>query len=147
MPIKNHAEICDLWPQGNSGRHHHAYDDEARVHKDEAHRVGLAALRAFAKDYLKLPKDSYEVRSNKGGIAACGEVTLHTDPFPGCTAGIYVQFCQSFQTILYRTVKGRKDFTGGVNQWTNVTDAFRSNESLTAFANTIKRLAGDPLNK
>lgn len=144
--IKNHTYICEFWKSGPN--HHNGYGDENRVHKDEAHRVAEAALRSFALDYLKIPKKSFDVRSNKGGVAVCGEVTLHTDPFPGCKAGIYVQFCQyacQDHTIMYRTVKDRRDYTGGPNQYTKVEDAFRSDESLNAFANTIRRLCGDPL--
>ena len=72
-----------------------------------------------AKRYLReivrimgLPKGSYEIRSNKAGIACLGEVTLHTDH-------LYVQFGGSLPNsqFYYRSCKSQKDYTGGINRW------------------------------
>jgi hypothetical protein len=62
--------------------------------------------------FLGLEKGQYDIRVNRGGDAVSGEVTLHTDK-------IYIQLSQSAvrpgAQLLYRTVTGRRDHTGGVN--------------------------------
>jgi hypothetical protein len=84
--------------------------------KEAFHKEGKAVLRKVAKA-LNLDKGEFEVRSNKGGIAVSGEVTLHTDK-------LYIQvsqspFSSSGREVFYRTCEGRKDYTGGTNQWTS----------------------------
>ncbi len=78
--------------------------------KMEFHRLGKSVLRAILKQ-LEVPGD---VRSCLGGPAVVGEVILHTDK-------LYVQFCTSGFggpiRFMYRTCKGRKDYTGGHNRW------------------------------
>ena len=81
--------------------------------KEAFHREYRKALKAFAKR-LGLPEGSYEVRSNKGGPAVLGEVTLHADT-------LYMQVHRSFTgegiQVLYRSCKGRKDYSGGCNNY------------------------------
>lgn len=72
------------------------------------HRSTAAALRKLAAA-LELPKGSYEIRSNKAGPACSGEVTLHGD-------AIYVQ-AGGLMGVLVRTVKSRKDCSGGANHF------------------------------
>jgi hypothetical protein len=67
-------------------------------------------LAIIMANRLGLNEDQYDVRTNKGGIAVSGEVTLHTDTH-------YIQFSQSGQGILVRTCKDRKDYTGGRNHY------------------------------
>jgi hypothetical protein len=78
------------------------------------HREAKKRLKALAET-LGLPRASYDIRSNKAGIAVSGEITLHTDR-------LYVQVCQPAtgcdSGILIRTCKGRKDYTGGRNHFT-----------------------------
>jgi hypothetical protein len=74
------------------------------LHKDSA-----AYLRTLATE-LGFCRSSYDIRSNEGGIAGSGEITLHTDT-------LYVQISQwamSGDTIsfLVRGCKSRKDYTG-----------------------------------
>jgi hypothetical protein len=78
------------------------------------HKRALQAMHNLAKA-LGYSKGNYDVRSNKGGIAVSGEVTLHTDD-------IYVQVSQPYnadwdRAILVRTCKGRKDYSGGPNNF------------------------------
>lgn len=76
------------------------------------HSEGKAVLRKLAKA-LGLTPGTYDIRSNMGGIAVSGEVTLHGE-------NLYVQFAQSFggnNGFMWRTCKGRKDYTGGRNNW------------------------------
>ena len=71
------------------------------------------ACKSVAKD-LGLKPGAFEVRTNKGGIAVPGEVTLHGETVYLCLGtsmpgGELVGFA--------RSCKGRKDYTGGVNRW------------------------------
>jgi hypothetical protein len=81
--------------------------------KARFHSMGRARLQLLAKE-LGLLKGSFEIRSNQGGIAVSGEVTLHHEK-------IYVQILQSClgggMGILIRKCNGRKDYTGGRNHW------------------------------
>jgi hypothetical protein len=85
-----------------------AYDGEQ---KKEFHRRARIALRALAKD-LCFSESSYDLRSNRAGIAVSGEVILHGET-------IYIQVCQpatgADSGILIRTCEGRRDFEGGRN--------------------------------
>lgn len=86
------------------------------TNKDQLHRAGKKALKALAEK-LKLPEGSFDVRSNKGGIAVSGEITLHSDK-------LYVQISESFSgrglQVLFRTCNGRKDYTGGQNNFADL---------------------------
>jgi hypothetical protein len=59
---------------------------------------------------------AWNVRSNQGGIAVSGEVTLHMDR-------VYIQIhqsCVSGPSVLVRACNGQHDYTGGVNHSINV---------------------------
>jgi hypothetical protein len=80
--------------------------------KDQFHRTAKAQLKKVA-EAMGLSPDQYDLRSNKGGIAVSGEVVLHTD-------SVYVmvsQFITSNRYVMYRTCKGRKDYSGGTNHY------------------------------
>ena len=64
---------------------------------------------------MGLEKGEFDLRSNKGGIAVSGEVTLHSD-------NAYIQVSQSMgrANVLYRSCNGRKDYSGGQNQYVDV---------------------------
>jgi hypothetical protein len=87
-----------------------AYDAEQ---KRLFHSTGRRRLKALA-EALAFDPGSFDVRSNRGGVAVSGEVTLHQD-------GLYVQICQpatGWDTgVLIRTCRGRTDYTGGRNQF------------------------------
>lgn len=111
------------------------------AYKDSAHRHAKKVLTYFATVILGLEPGTFEVRSNKGGIAVGGEVTLHTDKFPGCELGIYVQICDSsVNSVMFRTCTGPKDYSGGKNCWTSVGDAFGSETAMKEFAGTIQQM-------
>ncbi len=98
--------------------------------KSQFHRLGKAMLEKLAKA-LGLAKGEYDIRSNMGGDAVSGEVTLHSDT-------LYVQFSQSCvlpERFMWRTCKGRKDYTGGRNQWMLWTDL----EDLETVAKMMNR--------
>jgi hypothetical protein len=68
-------------------------------------------LRAPAKE-LRFSEVSYDLRSNRGGVAVSGEITLHHER-------VYIQVCQpatgADSGILIRTCEGRHDYDGGRN--------------------------------
>lgn len=75
-------------------------------------RAGADLLRYVAVR-MGLQPDQYEVRTNRGGIAVSGEVTLHADH-------VYFQLSQSCTGNTRQLVRGcrsMKDYTGDANQW------------------------------
>lgn len=89
------------------------YNGTAAHWKHEFHKTGKRQLRRLARA-LNLTADRYEVRSNRGGVAVSGEVTLHAD----C---IYIQISQSAMgqgnEVLFRACDGLKDYTGKQNHF------------------------------
>jgi len=92
-----------------------AYDASA---KHLFHADGRRAMRRLA-DALGLREDAYDIRSNAGGVAVSGEITLHGEE-------VWVQLsldCRGADLeILYRRVSGRRDHVGERNHWTSVRD-------------------------
>ena len=90
-----------------------SYDDAA---KRVFHRRAQRQLKQLAV-MLGLTPDAYDLRSNQGGIAVSGEITLHADR-------LYVQACQPATGhdtgILFRTCQGRKDYHGGPNNFASL---------------------------
>ena len=90
-----------------------AYDAEA---KRLFHSRARFQLRRVATA-LRLESGTYDLRSNQGGIAVSGEITLHGDH-------LYVQVSQSamgyHSGILFRTCEGRKDYVGGPNNFASL---------------------------
>jgi hypothetical protein len=92
--------------EGNPNRENpHSYT------KMKFHRLGKQVLKAIAEE-MGLQSGSYDIRSNLGGVAVSGEITLHGE-------SIYIQFSLggSDLEVLYRSCNGRKDYTGGANHW------------------------------
>ena len=85
------------------------------LRKHAFHLAGKRLMRRIAGE-LSLAKEQYDLRSNLGGIAVSGEVTLHTDT-------LYLQLSQwalsggRASIFLYRRCAGRKDYAGETNQW------------------------------
>lgn len=81
-------------------------------HRDAKIRFHLLAMR-YMKSVAKLmglKTAQYDLRSNLGGAAVSGEVTLHTER-------VYFQLSNDHGNQLYRGCSGRKDYTGDHNQW------------------------------
>jgi hypothetical protein len=110
-------------------QYHYASD------KGAMHRSAMGMLREVAVALGYAP-DAYDVRSNKGGIAVTGEVTLHAD-------NLYVQVCDAWGgnhlQLLIRTCKGRKDYCGGANHYLNFHLA--SFDDIVQFCQRITRNA------
>jgi hypothetical protein len=81
--------------------------------KDAFHRDGRIAMRALA-DTLSLADEDYDLRSNRGGPAVSGEITLHAQEF-------YVQISLPNYapggSLLYRRCAGRADYCGAQNHY------------------------------
>jgi hypothetical protein len=81
--------------------------------KRRFHATARARLRALVAE-LRLPAGRFDLRSNQGGFAVSGEITLHGEQ-------IYVQVCQPATRadtgILIRTCRDRRDYTGGANHF------------------------------
>ena len=81
--------------------------------KRRFHSAARARLRHLAAE-LGFSPTSFDLRSNKGGIAVSGEITLHHEH-------VYIQICQpatrADSGILIRTCEGRRDYTGGRNHF------------------------------
>lgn len=90
-----------------------SYDNEA---KRAFHSRARRQLKHLA-NALGLAPGAYDLRSNQGGIAVSGEITLHADY-------IYVQACQPATGhdtgIMFRTCQGRKDYHGGSNHFASL---------------------------
>ena len=97
--------------------------------KAEFHRDAAAYLRELAT-LLGLAAGTYDVRSNKGGVAVLGEVTLHGEH-------IYLQLGGSIPMpqLMYRSCKSRKDYSGGPNCWA----AYTKLQNMEEFAASLKR--------
>ncbi|MGD9657515.1 MAG: hypothetical protein AB7U61_07715 [Methylocystis sp.] len=87
-----------------------AYD---RAQKKLFHAKGRAALRALAKE-LRLPPDSFTIRTCEGGVAVAGEIILHGE-------NVYIQISQpatgADSGVLIRSCNGRRDYEGGRNHF------------------------------
>lgn len=108
-----------------------SYDPEAkRLFHTHARRRLLELAAA-----LGLAPCVYDLRSNQGGIAVSGEVTLHTDR-------LYVQVSQPATRadtgILFRSCEGRRDYVGGRNNFASLDLPHRPGE----LAQLIRRHAG-----
>lgn len=86
--------------------------------KDLFHRSGKQFLKELAR---RIGATEFEVRSNKAGPAVVGEVTLHTPH-------VYVQLTGgSCGDVMFRSVNGMKDYTGGPNQWSSMREFLDGN--------------------
>ncbi len=87
-----------------------SYDEQQ---KRRFHTTARSRLKKLAAE-LALPPGSFDLRSNKAGIAVSGEIILHHDR-------AYIQVGQfglsSGHGVLIRTCKSRKDYTGGANHF------------------------------
>ncbi len=90
---------------------HQLYDARQAGYNEEGKaaykRLALSVLRSIARE-LALPKGTFSIRFNPGGIAVAGDAILHHDAF-------YVSTGET--GVMWRTCEGQKDYTGGPNRW------------------------------
>lgn len=108
-----------------------SYDAPA---KETFHREGQKAMRRLAKA-LGFETVDYDLRSNKGGIAVSGEITLHG-------AHVYVQLslglCGMDREVLFRSCRGRHDFTGHRNHFASVTELMDAEKFAQRIAHELQ---------
>ena len=116
------------------GRPITAYDEVGAQRKQTFHRDARRFFRALAAQ-LGLEKTDYDLRSNEGGMAVSGEVTLHADR-------LYIQLSKGpFADVLYRRCESRKDCCGGANHSVNLSDLKNPN-GFQVFLASCKELLG-----
>ena len=99
------------------------------------HAAARSRLRKLAV-ILAFPRGSFDLRSNAGGIAVSGEITLHHER-------VYIQVSQPFggfdSGILIRRCEGRRDYTGGCNHFAPL----RLLDDLPALAAHVRAVIAD----
>lgn len=105
--IRRHPVLRTLAYRGVS------YDEPA---KRVFHSEGRAAMRRLA-EALELIEGSFDIRSNKGGTAISGEITLHGDEvWVRLSLGVF----GTGHEVAFRQVRGRDDHLGDRNRWASV---------------------------
>ncbi len=111
------------------------YSDEGYAAKEAFHRDAQKFLHGIAKA-LGFAPGSYDVRSNKAGMAVSGEVTLHSDD-------LYVQLSEGAMgpgvQALYRSCDSRKDYYGHQNHFAGI-EKFRGVEAQEQLIAQMRRL-------
>lgn len=101
-----------------------SYDDfDKRIYKKEFVKI----LRNFAKKDLGLSEEDFDITFSEGGHASEGEAILHTDTLYITLAGR--EYLSSEHQVLYRKVKGRKDYKGEMNHFCSAKFAFGSGKN------------------
>jgi hypothetical protein len=90
------------------------------MEKGVFHKNAKRYLKGLAMNILGLNEGQFEIRTCLGGPAVLGETVLHTDAvFHG--KGIYAMVGDfkpaDEKTVMMRTCLGRKDYTGGKNNY------------------------------
>ena len=110
-----------------------AYD---AAQKHAFHAAARSRLRKLGA-MLGFPKGSFDLRSNAGGIATSGEITLHHEQ-------VYIQVCQpatgADSGILVRRCLGRRDYTGGRNHFAPL----RLLDDLPELTTHVRGVMADP---
>lgn len=111
------------------------YSDEGQAAKEAFHREGVKFLSALAKA-LGLKAGTYDVRSNKAGMAVSGEVTLHSDD-------LYLQLSESCMgpgvKAMYRTCDSRKDCCGHQNHFADI-EKFKGADAQKQLVDQLRRM-------
>ena len=111
-------------------------DDQGRngLIKEEFLRLCRAVAKQLAKDLGMTENrgdgpNNFDIRTNRSGVAGSGSVTLHGEH-------IYIQLEQgSFRDrFMFRSCEGRKDYTGGPNQWMKWTYLHAWDKAVATFA-------------
>lgn len=115
-----------------------AYTESGAAFKDYFHLEGKKFLHNLAKA-IGAPAGTFDIRSNKGGMAVSGEVILHTDT-------LYVQLYESAirpgVEVLFRSCRGRSDYTGGQNFYASLPLVFNLSTEREDLVRRLKALGG-----
>ena len=125
-------------PQFAALRDMNGYTSDSALDKEYFHVEGKKFLKDLARE-IGIPDGSYDIRSNKGGAAVSGEVTLHADH-------LYVQLSEQIGrngvTILFRSCKNRGDYTGGQNFYESLPLLEMSTLETNEFVMRLRSLGG-----
>lgn len=120
--IRRHPALRTLAYRGVS------YDEAA---KRVFHREGRQAMCRLA-EALELEPGSYDVRSDKGGVAISGDITLHGED-------VWVRLSLSpfgaGREVAFRRVNGRTDHFGDRNRWASINELLAPDR----FASRLRR--------
>lgn len=111
-----------------------AYSDEGALAKAKFHTDGKKFMKELAVN-LGI-SGQCDIHSNVAGIAVSGEITLHGDH-------IYVQLGEGFMgstSLLYRSCKHRKDYTGGQNNTIRMSQLAEDERTVEAFLRKCRSL-------
>lgn len=120
-------------PKALLARGVNAYSPVGEQKKRAFHTVGRKFLLDVAAE-IGLPRGSFDVRSNKAGIAVSGEVVLHGEH-------VYVQLAECAVgspgiSAMYRPCRGRRDYVGGANHFIRMDELNRAR--LTAWLEVLQ---------
>lgn len=114
MPTINTNKLVDIL------RKEIGYNEpNKKIFTREARKV----LKAIA-ERLGLEKGEFDIRVNAGGIAGSGEVKLHTDKL---YLTISQGSCGRLTAQMFRSCNGRKDYSGGSNNWVDASKLLDDN--------------------
>lgn len=118
-------------------RDFNSYSNEGDARKQAFLRDGKKFLKQLAKDIGVASQ--CDIRTNPGGMAVSGEVTLHAD-------SLYVQLFESGSQgvrVLYRSCQGRSDYSGGQNMYVSMKELHDSPKDLADFIELCTDMAKD----
>lgn len=110
-----------------------AYSDR----KEKFHRDAKKILAELAAE-IGIDLANYDIRSNLGGAAVSGEVTLHSD-------NLYIQMYEASVgkrgvQIMYRSCAHRRDYTGDQNNYWEIPATLNIPAQRNAFILACKKL-------
>lgn len=115
-----------------------AYSDAGHERKKFLHSEGRKFLKSVVQE-VGIPAGTFDIRSNQGGIAVSGEVTLHSET-------LYVQLSESCMRrgvgIMFRSCNGTKDYSGHQNHFISMTDLQSNTLERSQFVARLKLLGG-----
>lgn len=118
------------------------YSDSAAQTKAAFHNAAKVFLRTLAKAIGLEHGCDFRLTSNLSGMAGSGEVTLHADK-------LYVQLSEWCTEpgvkMLYRTCKGRTDYSGGQNNSVSLTE-FAEEDAQQRILQAMQAMVGKTQN-
>lgn len=113
------------------------YSNEGATSKAAFHTQGKKFLKEL--DAVLNPNGDHakQIRSNLGGVAVSGEVTLHSEH-------MYVQISEHATSrglsIMYRTCDGLKDYSGHTNNFISMRDFANPDRQDSVIATMLKMI-------
>lgn len=103
------------------------------------HSEGRNAMRRLA-DALGLGAGTFDIRSNKGGPAVSGEITLHGEEiWAQLSLGVF----GVDREVCFRKVRGRGDHIGECNMWASVRELMNPQRFASRIRRELRLVAPD----